>query len=69
MKIKEENLAKPKSVLRSFHSSLEEGLQNNYRIRFESGEFGSLLVCFVKNGSFNRVLEDAVENGAPANQI
>ena len=55
-------------LLRRNFSSLEDGLGGVYKMRKGRGEVGPFLVSIVKPGSFNRLLEMAIENGAPASQ-
>lgn len=55
-------------VLKRCYKSLEEGLGGVYKVMKERGEIGPLLVFIVKEGSFDRLSQLAMENGAPASQ-
>lgn len=66
--LQDEKLQELGSVLRRNFSSLEDGLGGVYKLRKGRGEVGPLLVSIVKPGSFNRLLQMATENGAPASQ-
>ncbi|XP_059625801.1 probable indole-3-acetic acid-amido synthetase GH3.6 [Cornus florida] len=68
MFLEKEKLQESVMVLRSCCSSLEDGLGGMYKVMRERGEVEPLLVYIVKPGSFDRLLQLAVENGAPASQ-
>ncbi|EEF37624.1 conserved hypothetical protein [Ricinus communis] len=44
------------------------GLGGLYKVQRDRGEIGPLLITMVKPGSFDRILQMAVENGVPASQ-
>ncbi|KAJ4824485.1 hypothetical protein Tsubulata_033135 [Turnera subulata] len=49
-------------------SSLENGLGVFYKVQRSRGQIGPLLVSVVKPDSFDRILQVAIEKGAPASQ-
>ncbi|KAM0998320.1 hypothetical protein FF1_008075 [Malus domestica] len=55
-------------VLRRCCSSIEDGLGSIYKVQRDRGEAGPLLLYVVKSGSFNRLSQVAIRNGAPASQ-
>ncbi|KAF2314917.1 hypothetical protein GH714_037166 [Hevea brasiliensis] len=66
--LQEEKLQESVESLKWCCSSLEKGLGGIYKVQRDRGEIGPLLVYIVKPGSFDRILQMAVENGAPASQ-
>ncbi|CAL5437060.1 unnamed protein product [Camellia sinensis] len=55
-------------VLRGCCSYLEDGFGAIYKLMRERGEVGPMLLYIVKPGSFDKILQVAIENGAPASQ-
>ncbi|KAL8548462.1 hypothetical protein ACS0TY_007676 [Phlomoides rotata] len=55
-------------VRRKCCSVLEDGLGSIYQVTRERGDIGPLSVSIVRTGSFDRLLEEAIRNGAPASQ-
>lgn len=55
-------------VLKRCCSSLEDGFGVMYNLMRARGEVGPMLLYIVKPGSFAKILEMAIENGAPASQ-
>ena len=66
----ESTLMQEESVvaLRRCCSSLEDGLGGMYKVQRDRGEAGPLLLYVVKSGSFDRLSQVAIGNGAPASQ-
>jgi len=56
------------AFLRSCGSSIEDGLGVLYKSKKESGEIGQLRISVVNVGTFDLLLQTAIENGAPASQ-
>ncbi|THG04480.1 hypothetical protein TEA_022652 [Camellia sinensis var. sinensis] len=55
-------------VLRGCCSYLEDGFGAIYKLMRQRGEVGPMLLYIVKPGSFDKILQVAIENGAPASQ-
>ncbi|CAL5433103.1 unnamed protein product [Camellia sinensis] len=55
-------------VLRRCCSYLEDGFGAIYKLMRERGDVGPVLLYIVKPGSFDKILQVAIENGAPASQ-
>ncbi|KAK4418221.1 putative indole-3-acetic acid-amido synthetase GH3.6 [Sesamum alatum] len=55
-------------ALRKCCSVLEDGLGGMYQVMKARGEVGPLSASIVKPGTFDRLLEEAIKNGAPASQ-
>uniref|UniRef100_A0A5B7C0Z5 Indole-3-acetic acid-amido synthetase GH3.6 n=1 Tax=Davidia involucrata TaxID=16924 RepID=A0A5B7C0Z5_DAVIN len=66
--LQKEMLHESVMTLRRCCSSLEDGLGGIYKVMKAKGEVAPLLVYIVKPGSFDRLLQVAIENGAPASQ-
>ena len=66
--LQEENLQESVLVLRRCCSSLEDAFGDIYKLMKARGEVGPMLLYIVKPGSFDKVLQVAIENGAPASQ-
>ncbi|XP_057473653.1 LOW QUALITY PROTEIN: probable indole-3-acetic acid-amido synthetase GH3.6 [Actinidia eriantha] len=66
--LQEENLQESVLVLRRCCSSLEDDFGDIYKLMKARGEVGPMLLYIVKPGSFDKVLQVAIENGAPASQ-
>lgn len=49
-------------------SSLEDAFGSIYKVQKDRGEISPLLISIVKPGSFDRLLQVAIETGAPASQ-
>lgn len=56
------------AVLKRCCSSLEDGFGVMYNLMRSRGEVGPMLLYIVKPGSFDKVMQVAIENGAPASQ-
>ncbi|KAK9281512.1 hypothetical protein L1049_004415 [Liquidambar formosana] len=68
MVLQEEKLQESALVLKKCCSSLEDGFGVIYKVKRDKGEVGSLLLSIVKPGSFDRLSQVAIQNGAPASQ-
>ncbi|XP_057509188.1 probable indole-3-acetic acid-amido synthetase GH3.6 [Actinidia eriantha] len=66
--LQEEKLQESVVVLRRCCSSLEDDFGDIYKLMKTRGEVRPILLYNVKLGSFNKVLQVAIENGAPASQ-
>eukprot|EP00262_Sarcandra_glabra_P007506 TRINITY_DN20364_c0_g1_i1.p1 TRINITY_DN20364_c0_g1~~TRINITY_DN20364_c0_g1_i1.p1 ORF type:complete len:659 (+),score=50.67 TRINITY_DN20364_c0_g1_i1:248-1978(+) len=62
------NLEESAVVLRRCAASVESSLGSIYNVQRTRGDLGPLEIAVVKSGSFDNLLQMAVENGAPANQ-
>lgn len=56
------------AILRSCGSSIEDGLGVLYKSRRETGKIAPLRISIVNVGTFDLLLQVAIENGAPASQ-
>ncbi|BFG43230.1 hypothetical protein CerSpe_295040 [Prunus speciosa] len=68
LSLMQEKIEESVVVLRRFCSSLEDGLGGIYRVQRDRGESGPLLLYVVKPGSFDRLSQVAIRNGAPPSQ-
>ncbi|CAK9151006.1 unnamed protein product [Ilex paraguariensis] len=68
MLLQKDNLQESLIILKRCCSSLEDRLGGIYKVMKAGGEIGPLLVSIVKPGSFDRLLQEAIKNGAPASQ-
>lgn len=66
--LQEEKLQESVESLERCFSSLEKSLGGLYKVQRDRSEIGPLLVYIVKPGSFDRIFQMAVENGAQACQ-
>ncbi|KAA8550916.1 hypothetical protein F0562_002600 [Nyssa sinensis] len=66
--LQKEKLHESVMALKRCCSSLEDGLGGIYKVMKARGEVAPLLVYVVKPGSFDRLLQVAIANGAPASQ-
>ncbi|XP_057963817.1 probable indole-3-acetic acid-amido synthetase GH3.6 [Malania oleifera] len=66
--LQEEKLKESVVVLKRCCSSLEDGLQGIYQSMRGRSELGPLLLFIVEPGTFDRLLQVAIKNGAPASQ-
>ncbi|KAM5563828.1 putative indole-3-acetic acid-amido synthetase GH3.6 [Rosa sericea] len=55
-------------AVRRCYSSLEDGLGSIYKVQRDRGEAGPLILSVVKPGSFDRLSQVAIANGASAGQ-
>ncbi|XWS31633.1 hypothetical protein CRYUN_Cryun23aG0093200 [Craigia yunnanensis] len=55
-------------LVRKCCSALEDSLGSIYKVQRDKGEIHPLSLSILKCGSFDRLLEVAIENGAPASQ-
>lgn len=56
------------AILRRCCSSLEDAFGSIYKVQRDRGEISPLSVSIVKPGTFDRLLQVAIEKGAPASQ-
>ncbi|KAL9435803.1 hypothetical protein AB3S75_021967 [Citrus x aurantiifolia] len=56
------------AILRRCCSSLEDAFGSVYKVQRDRGEISPLSVSIVKPGTFDRLLQVAIEKGAPASQ-
>lgn len=56
------------AILRRCCSSLEGAFGSIYKVQRDRGEISPLSVSIVKPGTFDRLLQVAIEKGAPASQ-
>lgn len=64
----QEKLQDSVEALKSCCSSLENKLGGLYKVQRDRGEIGPLLVSIVRPYGFDKILEMAIKNGAPASQ-
>ncbi|XP_057535068.1 probable indole-3-acetic acid-amido synthetase GH3.6 [Amaranthus tricolor] len=55
-------------LLESCRSTIEDGLGAFYKLKKESSKIKTLVLSIVKSGTFDLLLQKAIENGAPASQ-
>jgi auxin responsive GH3 family protein len=68
MFLQEEKLEESVEILKRCGSSIEDSLGGIYMVDRQRGEIGPLAVSIVKPGSFDKLSQVAIENGAPASQ-
>ncbi|KAL6955222.1 hypothetical protein U1Q18_046347 [Sarracenia purpurea var. burkii] len=66
--LQQKKLLEADGVLRKCCSCLEDGFGSIYKLMRAKGEVGPMLLYLVKPGSFDKILQVAIESGAPASQ-